>query len=191
MAIHFMPGNFEGVLIIKLGAGNMQETIEFVQQKWEDFGTEHPFEYSWLDDTFNKMFDAERRTGHILTIFSILSVFISCLGLLGLISYTTNQRTKEIGIRKTMGASVNIVMFLLSKETLRLLGISALISIPAYFGVRSWLQNFAYHIDFNVLVYAIALLIVTLVVLIIALLTVSYNSYQAATANPAESLRVE
>ncbi len=76
MAIHFMPGNFEGVLIIKLGAGNMQETIEFVQQKWEDFGTEHPFEYSWLDDTFNKMFDAERRTGHILTIFSILSVFI-------------------------------------------------------------------------------------------------------------------
>ncbi len=191
MAIHFMPGNFEGVLIIKLGAGNMQETIEFVQQKWEDFGTEHPFEYSWLDDTFNKMFDAERRTGHILTIFSILSVFISCLGLLGLISYTTNQRTKEIGIRKTMGASVSLVMFILSRETLKLLGISALICIPAYFGVRAWLQNFAYHIEFNVLVYALVLLGVTLVVLIIALLTVSYNSYQAATANPAESLRVE
>ena len=82
-----------------------------------------------------------------------------------------------------MGASVNLVMFLLSKETLRLLGISALISIPAYFGVRSWLQNFAYHIDFNVLVYTLVLLGVTMVVLIIALLTVSYNSYQAASAD--------
>ncbi|MEE9462738.1 MAG: ABC transporter permease, partial [Bacteroidales bacterium] len=187
MAIHFMIGNWEGVLVVKLGEGNMQETVEFVQQKWEDFGTEHPFEYSWMDDTFNKLFDTERRTGMILVIFSILSVFISCLGLLGLISYTTNQRTKEIGIRKTMGASVNIVMFLLSKETLRLLGISSLIAIPAYFGIRTWLQNFAFHIDFNVIVYALVLLGVTLVVLIVALLTVSYNSYQAATANPAES----
>jgi putative ABC transport system permease protein len=191
VAIHFMPGNWQGVLIIKLGAGKAQETVEFVKQTWENFGTEHPFEYSWMDDTFNKLFDAERRTGQILVIFSLLSMFISCLGLLGLISYTTNQRTKEIGIRKTMGASVNIVIFLLSKETLKLLGISALISIPAYFGIRAWLQNFAYHIDFNVLVYALVLLGVTLVVLIIALLTVSYNSYQAATANPAESLRVE
>ncbi len=191
MAIHFMRGNYEGVLVIKLGDGNMQETVEFVNQKWEDFGTEHPFKYSWMDDEFDSLFETERRTGKILTIFSILSMFISCLGLLGLISYTTNQRTKEIGIRKTMGASVNLVMFILSKETLKLLGISAMISIPAYFGIRSWLQNFAYHIDFNVLVYAVVLLGVTLVVLIIALLTVSYNSYRAATANSSESLRVE
>ncbi|MCK5461513.1 MAG: FtsX-like permease family protein, partial [Bacteroidales bacterium] len=191
MAIHFMPGNWEGVLVVKLGEGNMQKTVEFVQQKWEDFGTEHPFEYSWMDDTFDSLFDAERRTGQILVIFSILSMFLSCLGLLGLISYTTNQRTKEIGIRKTMGASVNIVMFLLSKETLRLLGISALISIPAYFGVKTWLQNFTYHIDFNVLVYAMILPGVTLVVLIIALLTVSYNSYQAATANPADRVSMQ
>jgi putative ABC transport system permease protein len=191
MAIHFMNGNWEGVLVIKLGEGNIPATVDFVKQTWDDFGVEHPFEYSWMDDTFDSLFETERRTGQILIIFSILSIFISCLGLLGLISYTTNQRTKEIGIRKTMGASVNIVMFLLSKETLRLLGISASISIPAYFGVRTWLQNFAYHIDFNVIVFALVLLGVTLVVLIIALLTVSYNSYQAATANPAESLRVE
>ena len=191
VAIHFMRGNYEGVLVMKLGNGNTQATVDFVRQTWEEFGVEHPFEYSWMDDTFNRLFDAERRTGQILAVFSILSIFISCLGLLGLISYTTNQRTKEIGIRKTMGASVNIVMFLLSKETLRLLGISALISIPAYYGVRSWLQNFAYHIDFNVVVYGLTLLVVTLIVLVIALLTVSYNSYQAATTNPAESLRVE
>ncbi|KPL12285.1 MAG: hypothetical protein AMS26_18295 [Bacteroides sp. SM23_62] len=191
MAIRFMRGNWEGVLVIRLGDGNMPETVDFVKQTWEDFDVEHPFEYSWMDDTFDSLFETEKRTGQILLIFSLLSMFISCLGLLGLISYTTNQRTKEIGIRKTMGASVNIVMFILSKETLRLLGISALISVPAYFGVRAWLQNFAYHIDFNVLVYALVLLGVTLVVLVIALLTVSYNSYRAATTNPAESLRVE
>jgi putative ABC transport system permease protein len=191
MALRFMRGNWEGVLIIKMGTGNTQESVAFVKQKWEDFGTEHPFQYSWMDDEFDKLFDSERRTGQILAIFSLLSMFISCLGLLGLISYTTNQRTKEIGIRKTMGASVNIVMFLLSKETLRLLGISALLSIPVYFGIRAWLQNFAYHINFNVGFYFLVLLGATIVVLIVALLTVSYNSYKAASANPAESLRVE
>jgi putative ABC transport system permease protein len=191
IAIRFMRGNFEGMLVIKLGDGNMPATVDFVKQTWEDFDVEHPFEYSWMDDTFDSLFETEKRTGKILLIFSLLSMLISCLGLLGLISYTTNQRTKEIGIRKTMGASVSLVMFILSRETLKLLGISALICIPAYFGVRAWLQNFAYHIEFNVLVYALVLLGVTLVVLIIALLTVSYNSYQAATANPAESLRVE
>jgi putative ABC transport system permease protein len=191
MSIRFMRGNWEGVLVAKLGDGNMQATVEYVKQTWEDFNVEHPFEYSWMDDTFDSMFETEKRTGKILLIFSLLSMFISCLGLLGLISYTTNQRTKEIGIRKTMGASVSIVMMILSRETLRLLGISALISIPAYFGVRAWLQNFAYHIDFNLLVYAVVMVAVTLIVLLIALLTVSYNSYTAATTNPAESLRVE
>jgi putative ABC transport system permease protein len=191
MALHFMRGNYGGIVILKLGGGNMQETVEFVQGKWEEFNSSYPFEYSWLDDEFESLFETERRTSQILGIFSLLSVFLSCLGLLGLISYTTNQRTKEIGIRKTMGASANIVMALLARETLRLLGISALLSIPAYFGVRAWLQNFAYHIDFHAGFYALVLLGVTLIVLIIALLTVSYNSYRAATANPAQSLRVE
>jgi putative ABC transport system permease protein len=191
MSIRFMRGNYEGVLIAKLGDGNTPAAVDFIKQTWEDFNVEHPFEYSWMDDTFDSLFETERRTGRILLIFSLLSMFISCLGLLGLISYTTNQRTKEIGIRKTMGASVSLVMLILSKETLRLLGISAIISIPAYFGVRAWLQNFAYHIDFNPLIYALVLVTVTLIVLIIALLTVSYNSYSAATANPAQSLRVE
>ncbi len=191
VALHFMRGNYGGIVTIKLGAGNMQETVEFVHGLWEEFNSSYPFEYSWLDDEFESLFETERRTSYILGIFSILSVFLSCLGLLGLISYTTNQRTKEIGIRKTMGASAKIVMVLLARETLRLLGISALLSIPAYFGVRAWLQNFAYHIDFHIGFYALVLLGVTLIILIIALLTVSYNSYRAATANPAESLRVE
>ncbi|MCK4745957.1 MAG: hypothetical protein KAT15_02935, partial [Bacteroidales bacterium] len=109
MAIHFMRGNYEGVIVIKLGNGNIPETVDFVNRTWDDFNSEYPFQYSWLEDEFGRLFETERRTGKILIVFSILSIFISCLGLLGLISYTANQRTKEIGIRKTMGASVNIV----------------------------------------------------------------------------------
>jgi putative ABC transport system permease protein len=191
VAIHFMRGNYGGVITLKLGNGNIPETVDFVNGVWEEFNSDYPFEYSWMDERFNSLFDSERRTGQILGIFSLLSIFISCLGLLGLISYTTNQRTKEIGIRKTMGASVSIVMMILSNETVRLLGISALLSIPAYFGIRAWLHNFAYPITFNPVLYALILAGVTLVVLIIAMLTVSYNSYRAASANPAQSLRVE
>ena len=191
MAIHFMRGNYEGVIVIKLGAGNVTETVEFVNRTWDEFSSDHPFQYSWLDDEFGRLFETERRTAKILMVFSILSIFISCLGLLGLISYSTNQRTREIGIRKTMGASVNIVMILLSRETVSLLAIATALSIPAYFGIKAWMQNFAYHISFNPGVYALILGIVSVMVLLIALLTVSILSYRAAIANPADSLRVE
>jgi len=191
MAIHFMRRNFGGVLTIRMGNGDKAETISFLQSKWEEFNSEYPFEFFWMDEQFDTLFATERRTGQILMVFSILSVFITCLGLLGLISYTTNQRTRELGIRKIMGASVQIVMRLLSREMLNLLGISALISIPAYFGVKAWLQKFAYHIHFQVGVYFLVLLSVVLTVLVLAMLTVSFHSYRAATANPADSLKVD
>ncbi len=191
MILHFMPGNWEGYVIVRIRPGNIPETVNFVRNTWEDFNSGYPFEYFWLDDEFGKLFEPERRTGQILMIFSILSIFISCLGSLGLISYSTVQRTKEIGIRKTMGASANIIVFLLSRETIKLLGISTLLSIPLYFGIKQWLQNFAFHIQFNPVLFFIFLLIVSLVVMVIALLTVSYQTYMAATANPANSLRVE
>ncbi len=191
MVIHFMRGNYEGVIAVRLGEGDRSETLSFLQTKWEEFNSEYPFDYFWMDEQFDTMFATERRTGQILLVFSFLSIFITCLGLLGLISYTTNQRTREIGIRKIMGASVEIVMRLLSREMFNLLGISALISIPAYFGVKAWLQKFAYHINFQVGVYFIVLALVVLTVLILAMLTVSYHSYRAATANPADSVRSE
>ncbi len=191
MAIHFMHGNQEGKLINKMGEGNRGKTINFIQGLWEDFSIDHPFEFSWMDEEFNKLFDEERKTGQLLLIFSILSIFITCLGLLGLISYAAIQRTREIGIRKIMGASVEMVMRLLSIEMVKLLIISTLLSIPTYFGVRVWLQKFAFHIDLNVGMYFLILGLVTLVVLIMAMLTVSYHSYMAATANPAKSLRME
>ena len=191
MVIHFMPGNQEGKLIFKLGGGNKRETLAFIQDKWENITAEHPFEYTWLDEEYGKLFDDERKTGQLLSIFSILSIFVTCLGLLGLISYATSQRRKEIGIRKIMGASINIVMTLLSRETSLLLGLSALLSIPAYFGIRAWLQKFAYHLNFHWGFYFLVLILVALVVLILAVLTVSIHSYRAATANPVESLRYE
>jgi len=191
MAIHFMPGNFEGKIIVRLGDGNRQETINFIQSKWESITAEHPFEFTWMDEEFGKLFDDERKTGQLLAIFSILSILITCLGLLGLISYATSQRRKEIGIRKIMGASINIVMTLLSRETSLLLGLSALLSIPAYFGIRAWLQKFAYHLNFHWGFYFLVLILVALIVLILAVMTVSVHSYRAATANPVESLRYE
>jgi putative ABC transport system permease protein len=191
MIFHFMPGNFEGYIIVRLSSGDIPKTINSIQKTWEDFNERYPFEYFWLDDEFGKLFEPERRTGEILLVFSILSIFISCLGLLGLISYSTAQRTKEIGIRKTTGASIGIVVYLLSRDTIKLLAISAAFSIPVYFGITKWLQNFAYRIDFNPALFALYLLIITAIVLLIALLTVSYVSYNAATRNPAESLRVE
>jgi putative ABC transport system permease protein len=191
MAIHFMRGNWEGYVIVRMGGGNIPETVDFVQQTWDSFDTDFPFEYSWLDDEFDKLFAPERRTSQILMVFSILSIFISCLGLFGLISYSAIQRTKEIGIRKAMGASIRTVIRLLAWETLRLHLIATLLSVPAYFIVKGWLQNFAYHIPFNPGWFCLILLGVSVFVLLIALLSVSYQTYRAATANPARSLRVE
>jgi len=191
MAMHFMPGNYEGIIAVRLGSGNEAETLSFLKETWEEFNSEYPFEYFWMDEQFDLLFNTERRTGQILTVFSILSIFITCLGLLGLISYTTAQRTREIGIRKIMGASVQVVMRLLSKDVFKLLIISGILSIPAYFGATAWLQKFAYHVPFQVTGYFVILLTVSLAVLLMALLTVSFHSYMAATANPADSLRSE
>jgi len=191
MAIYFMPGNFEGHITIRLGDGNKAETIAFLERTWNEFKQDAPFEYSWMDEEFDKMFATERRTSQILLVFSFLSIFITCLGLLGLISYTTNQRTREIGIRKIMGASEQVVMRLLSREVANLLIVSGLISIPAFFGARAWLQKFAYHINFQMGIFFLILFLVSSIVLLLAMLTVSYHSYKAATANPAESIRSE
>lgn len=191
MAIHFMRGNFEGVLVIKLADGDAKATVDYIHSKWDEFNIEYPFEYTWMDEEFDKLFDTERQTSKILAIFSILCIILTCLGLLGLISYTTNQRTREIGIRKIMGASVQIIMRLLSKEVFLLLGISALISIPAYFVVGAWLQRFAYHIQFQLAIYMLVLGAVVLTVLILSIATVSFHSYKAATSNPADTLKMD
>ena len=191
MAFHFMRGNYEGVVTIRLGDGKRAETISYIEKTWQEFTNDAPFDYTWMDQELKNMYATEKRTSQILLVFSILSIFLTCLGLLGLISYATNQRTREIGIRKIMGASVQVVMRLLSREVVNLLAISGLISIPAYFGARAWLQKFAYHIHLQVGIYFLILLLVILVVLLLSMFTVSFHSYRAATANPADSIREE
>jgi len=191
MIFHFMHGNYEGYIIVRLQPGNLPETVAFVKQTWESFNSRYPFEYFWLDDEFGKLFEPEKRTKQLLTVFSLLSIFLSCLGLLGLISFTAAQRTKEIGIRKANGASVDAIVFLLSRETIKLLVVAAILAIPFYFGINKWLQNFAFHINFNPALYIIFLIVISFIVLVIALLSISFRAYKAATANPADSLRVE
>ncbi|MBU1066006.1 FtsX-like permease family protein, partial [bacterium] len=128
------------------------------------------------------------KLGQLLSIFSVLAIFVACLGLFGLASFTTEQRTKEIGIRKVMGASVRSILFLLSKEFLKWVVISNIIAWPmAWFLMNRWLQNFAYHTDIQMWIFGLSLIIS----FAIAVLTVIYQALKAATSNPVESLRYE
>ncbi len=147
-----------------------------------------PFSYFFLDEFFDKQYRSEERFGKLFLNFAVLAIFISCLGLLGLASYSTMQRTKEIGIRKVMGASTSNIVNLLSKDFLKLVAVSALIAVPlAWFGMHKWLEDFAYRIDLSWWVFLAAGILATL----IALFTISFQAIRAAIANPVKSLRTE
>jgi len=186
LVIEYNRNRFGQMIGLNIHPENYQKSISFVQEQWDVFVKDQPLDYSFLEDELASKYADDRKTGTIFTIFSILAIFVSCLGLFGLASYTAEQRTKEIGIRKVMGASVTIIFRLLSKELIILISISTLISWPvAYFFMKSWLQNFAFKINPGVLTFFIA----SLLALIIALITISYKTYKASTANPAESLK--
>jgi len=152
------------------------------------FNPAYPFEYTFVDDEFNQLFSSEMLIGKLSRIFAILAIVISCLGLFGLSAYTAERRTKEIGIRKVLGASVTGITRLLSKEFVLLVGLSAVIAFPiAWWAMSSWLQNYAYHINISWLVFIIA----GVVAMMIALATVSFQAIKAALSNPVKSLRAE
>jgi putative ABC transport system permease protein len=147
-----------------------------------------PFQYDFFTDTWNNLYSSEMKTGRIFILFSVLAVFIACLGLLGLITYITNKRTREIGIRKTYGASIQVVLRLLSKEVVYLILFSSLIAYPiAYFGSKYWLEGFATKVNISPLIYIFA----TLIALVIGWLSISYQTIKAANYNPANALRIE
>ena len=147
-----------------------------------------PMDWFFLDDWFNDMYQEEERTGIMFLLFSILAVFIACLGLFGLSAFMAEQRTKELGIRKVMGSSGVRMAGLLSRQIVILVTLSAVIAIPcAWFFMRDWLQDFAYKVDLDWYIFGYAYL----VALIIALLTTLYHTIYAATRNPADSLRYE
>ena len=171
-----------------LSTGNLSKTIAEIEKKWKTIIPNRPFSYYFLDEFFDRQYRSDERFGKLFLNFAVLAIFISCLGLLGLASYSTMQRTKEIGIRKVMGASVSNVINLLSKEFLKLVFISFFIAAPiAWFLMHQWLQDFAYRINISWWIFLVACIIA----LLIALLTVSFQAIKAAVANPVKSLRTE
>jgi putative ABC transport system permease protein len=175
-------------LIVRIAPGNYQRTLSFLENVWEEVYPRDPFVYSFLDDDFDSLYRIERQRGKVFLVFSVLAIFIACLGLFGLASFTAEQRTKEIGIRKVLGASVGSIARLLSLEFVKLVLLANLIAWPAaYLIMKGWLGNFAYRTDMNVILFFLA----GLAALIIALITVSFQAVRAALVNPAESIRME
>lgn len=173
---------------IRVAPSNIQRTLSLMRNKWKKILPQKPFDYFFLDESFDSQYRAEERMGNLILRFSVLAVFIGCLGLFGMASYTTEQRTKEIGIRKVLGASTSVIVRVLSKEYIFLVAIGNLIAWPtAYLLMKSWLDNFAYRTSLSIWVFLAA----AMLSLTVALLTVSFQSVKAALANPATSLRYE
>ncbi|NIN92450.1 FtsX-like permease family protein [bacterium] len=173
---------------LRIAAGNIQETIAYVQGIWERFHPGYPVSYTFLDDRINALYLNEARMMEMFGYFSILAIFIACLGLFGLASFTTELRTREIGVRKVMGATVSKIMILLSREFAKWVLVANIIAWPvAYFAMNKWLDNFAYRINVGWMTFLLTAVLTSM----IALLTVSYQSIKAAVANPADSLRYE
>ena len=176
------------LLSVNLEAGKVPAALSAIEGKWKSIITKRPFSYYFLDEFFNRQYRDEERFGKLFLNFAILAIIISCLGLLGLSSYSTVQRTKEIGIRKVMGASVSNIVNLLSKDFLLLVCLSFFIAAPiAWYFMHGWLADFAFRTDISWWVFAAA----GFVAVMIALFTISYQAIRAAVANPAKSLRTE
>jgi len=173
---------------VKIRAENIPRTLGLIESEWKTLTGEQPFEYSFLDSDFDRLYKAERRAGRVFGIFGFLALFVACLGLFGLLSFTVERRTKEIGIRKVLGASVPQITTLITREILILVLIASAFAAPlAYFIMQKWLQNFAYRIPIGgILFLATALFLLTA-----ALMSVGFRAVKAAVANPSESLKYE
>jgi ABC-type antimicrobial peptide transport system permease subunit len=170
------------------GMQEVQEAIAHLESVWNTSFPEYVFDYQFLDDYLATNYEQENKTFRYFQLFSALAILIGCLGLYGLISFMAEQKTKEVGIRKLLGASVSSIIALFSKEYMLLIGLAFLAAAPlAYYFMHNWLQNFAYRIDLEIGVFALGMLIS----IGIAFLTVGYKSYRAAVANPVESLKDE
>jgi putative ABC transport system permease protein len=186
VCFNLMRGNYEGYLCIRLNGKNTQGTIRSIETVWKDYSNRQPFQYSFFVDEFNKNYETELKTGRIFILFSVLAIFIACLGLIGLITYMTTVRTREVGIRKTYGATRGLIVTLLSREVMVLIIISSLVAYPiAFFGIKTWLESFAEKINVSPFIYIIS----SVIGLAIGWISISYQAFKAAGYNPAESLR--
>ncbi len=187
-AVAFFLGHDNGAASFRLSNTNLPALLSKMETKWKQLMPGQPFTYKFMDDSFDQVYRAEQRIGTIALTFAVLAIFIACLGLFGLAAFTAEQRTKEIGVRKVLGASVSSIVTLLSKDFLKLVLIAIVIASPiAWWAMNRWLQDFAYKIDIEWWVFALA----GLLAVGIALLTVSFQSVKAALMNPVKSLRSE
>jgi putative ABC transport system permease protein len=181
-------GSNSGSIIVKAKTADITGLLTSMEQQWNKLKPDEPFTYSFLNERFDQTYQAEQKTAHILGVFAGLTIFVACLGLFGLATFTAGQRTKEIGIRKVLGASVPDIFALLSKEFLKLVLIAFIIAAPiGWYAMSRWLEDFAYRIEPGADVFVIA----GMAVFLIALLTVSWQAIKAALTNPVKSLRNE
>ncbi|CAN5177998.1 hypothetical protein BH23BAC1_BH23BAC1_47510 [soil metagenome] len=184
----FLERQYGGVLMVKLSGKYTEESIEFIKSKWQELVPHRPFEFTFLDQEYAATYNTEQRVSKIFSAFGILAFFLACLGLFGLAAYTAQQRTKEIGIRKVLGASVANLIGLLSKEIIKLVFVACLIASPlAWWAMQIWLESFVYRVNINWWIFIIS----GFFALLVALLTMSFQSIKAALANPVNSLRSE
>jgi putative ABC transport system permease protein len=181
------PGSFR-YLLVKIKPQNISSTLDFVKNKWQDLFPGVTFDYSFLDQYFDDVYKSDRRTGNIFGFFSGFAIFIACLGLFGLAAFTAEQRTKEMGVRKVLGASVGGIILLLCKDFIKLVLVSCLVAVPlSYLVMDNWLSDFAYRVGIEWWIFVLS----GVAALAIALITVSFQAIKAANANPIESLRYE
>ncbi|NIJ51818.1 ABC transporter permease [Dyadobacter arcticus] len=188
-AIAIIPEyDYFGKIMVKVSGNDAAEAIEVLRKTWKENYPLRPFEYHFLDQEFDEIYKAENKISAVLKIFSAITVLISCLGLFALIAFIAHQRTKEIGVRKVLGASVASIVMLLSKDFLKLIMIAIVLASPvAWYFMSNWLKDFAYRIQIDIWVFALA----ALIAMMITLLTISFQSIKAALADPVKSLRSE
>jgi len=184
----FQLGKESGSITVRLNTKDIPDILAQVKTKWQAIASGEPFTYSFMDEQFNNQYQAEQQTGKIFITFAILAIFIACLGLFGLVTYAAEQRVREIGIRKVLGANVVNIVAMISKDFLKLVCIASVIGFPlAWWATNRWLQDFAYRINIGWWVFAIT----ALAALLIAFATISFQAIRAALANPVTSLRSE
>ena len=174
--------------LVRINTSDVKSVVSDLQDTWHSFKTGVPFEYTFLDDNFNNLYKSEEKTGKIFSVFSVIAILIASMGLLGLISYITVTRTREIGVRKVLGASVTGIVLMLARNFTALVLLSALIAVPvSWWAMNKWLESFAYRINMSWWIFLAA----GISTILIALFTISFQSIKAAIANPVKSLRTE
>jgi ABC-type antimicrobial peptide transport system permease subunit len=184
----FYVPKYTQIMYIKIAGDKVKETINHMQSTWKEINPQFPFEYKFLDENYDQLYRNEGRLSKIIMLFSFIAIFISCLGLYGLISYMTELRTKEIGIRKILGSSIWEIVLLMSKSYMKWILIANIIAFPiAYYAMNQWLRSYAFHTKFHVWIFAVAFVIS----FTIAIITISTKTIRTANSNPVDALRYE